>query len=209
MRKPLWLVAWILVIELVVILLLVPGGWTERTIQKESELIESNLGSQARKWIYEKADDWYQAAMIDSGFYEGMYYTFIPTAEQKEGARGMEKMGSWWFNWLEGRIQSFSDVVYQFMARAALLWVWAPYMLLLLVPAIYDGAMTRNIKRTNFDYASPVLHRYSTRFAGHLLIGMLIAFFAPVALNPVFIPIILMICCVLLGVMVGNLQKRI
>lgn len=209
MKKPLWLVAWILILELVVILLLVPGEWTERTIEKESQLIEASLGGQTRSWVYGKADTWYQSAMIDTGFYEGMYYTFIPTDEQKKGAKGMEKMGSWWFSWLEGRIKSFADVVYQFMARAALLSVWAPYMLLLLVPAVYDGAMTRNIKRTNFDYASPVLHRYSTRFTGHLLIGMLIAFFAPIALNPVFIPVILMICCVLIGVMVGNLQKRI
>lgn len=209
MKKPLWVVVLILVAELAVVLLLVPGDWTAQTVKKEEQLIESHLGSRARTWIYGKADDWYQSAMVDSGFSAGMYYVLIPTDEQKANSKGMESMGSWWFEWVEGRITAFREMTYQFMARAALLAVWAPYMLLLLIPALYDGIMVRNIKRSNFDYSSPVLHRYSARFTWHLLVGMLIAFFLPIALNPVFIPVILMLCCVLIGIMVGNLQKRI
>lgn len=209
MKKPFWLVAWLLVIELAVVFVLVPGDWTNRTIEKESRLIEANLGSEARSWIYGKADQWYQSAMMDSGFYEGIYRTMIPNNDQRANSRGMQGMGSWWFRWVQSRIEAFADIVYQFMSRFALLVMWAPYMLLLLLPALYDGLMTRQIKRTNFDYASPVVHRYSTRLSGGLLIGLVIAFSAPIAMNPVIIPVVMMVCCVLLGLMVGNLQKRI
>ncbi|NMT18452.1 conjugal transfer protein, partial [Vibrio parahaemolyticus] len=58
MKKPLWLVAWLLVIEVLVILLLVPGDWTDKTIQRESELVEQNLGYEARQWISDTAGDW-------------------------------------------------------------------------------------------------------------------------------------------------------
>ena len=99
MKKPFWLVAWLLVIELAVVFVLVPGDWTNRTIEKESRLIEANLGSEARSWIYGKADQWYQSAMMDSGFYEGIYRTMIPNNDQRANSRGMQDMGSWWFRW--------------------------------------------------------------------------------------------------------------
>lgn len=209
MKKPLWLVAWLLVIEILVILLLVPGEWTNKAIEKESALVEANLGYESRHWIREQAETWYHSSMIDSGFYEGMYYTLIPTGEQRKSSQGIEDMGSWWFQWVEGRIEALANVVYQFFTRAALLMTWAPYMLILLLPAVYDGMMTWRIKRTNFDYASPVIHRYGMRFTGYLLLGLGIAFFAPVALNPLIIPIVMMICCVLIGITMGNLQKRV
>ena len=209
MKKPLWLVAWLLVIEILVILLLVPGDWTDRAIEKESALVEANLGSETRYWIREQAESWYQSVMIDSGFYEGMYYTLIPTEEQRKNSRGMENMGTWWFVWAKGRMEALANVVYQFMTRTALFMTWAPYMLILLLPAIYDGMMTWRIKRTNFDYASPIIHRYGIRFTGYLVLGLGIAFFAPIALNPIIIPIVMMICCVLIGLTMGNLQKRV
>ena len=138
MKKPLWLVAWLLVIEILVILLLVPGDWTDKAIEKESALVEASLGSESRYWIREQAESWYQSVMIDSGFYEGMYYTLIPTEEQRKNSRGMENMGTWWFVWAKGRMEALANVVYQFMTRTALFMTWAPYMLILLLPAIYD-----------------------------------------------------------------------
>ncbi|MEC6096342.1 DUF4400 domain-containing protein, partial [Enterobacter hormaechei] len=72
----------------------------------------------------------------------------------------------------------------------------------------YDGMMTWRIKRTNFDYASPVLHRYSVRGTMYLMAGLFIAFFIPIALDPVVIPMTMMTCCVLVE-RSGNLQKRV
>jgi hypothetical protein len=208
MNKPLWLVVWLLVIELLVILLLIPGNWTEQAIKRESVLIEQRLGAEARAWIDKRASNWFRASMIESGFYEGMHHTLIPTEAERQKSKGMEQMGKAWFGWVEGRIKALAKLIYQFCMRLALLATWAPYMLILLLPALYDGLMTWKIKRTNFDYASPVIHRYSMRSTGLLLTGLFIAFFAPFALDPVIIPVTIMVCCVLIGLMVGNFQKR-
>lgn len=209
MKKPLWVVAWLLVVEILIILLLFPGDWTKKAIEKESELVESSLGSEQRYWIKEQAESLYQSVLIDSGFYAAMHYMLIPTDEQRRNSHGMEKMGELWFKWVKGRIDALAIVVYQFMIRLALLMSWAPYMLILLLPAIYDGMMTWRIKKTNFDYASPVIHRYGVRLIAYLMLGLGIAFFAPIALNPIIIPIVMMICCVLMGITIGNLQKRV
>lgn len=191
------------------VLVLIPGDWTDRAIEREAILVEENLGSETRYWIKDKADHWYQGAVHDSGFYSGAYSLLIPTAEEKSRSRGIETMGDWWFQWLEGRLEAMTNVIYQFFTRTALFLAWAPYMLILLVPAIYDGFMTWRIKRTNFAYASPVMHRYSLRFTGYIIVGLAIAFFSPIAINPVIIPIAMMVCCVLLGISIGNLQKRV
>lgn len=209
MKKPLWLVAWLLVIEVLVILLLIPGDWINKTIQRELELMEKNLGYETRQWISNTAGDWYKTSMLDSGFYDAIYRTLIPTEDERKKSKGMEDMGQIWFAWVEGRIKSFTNVIYQFYMRLALLYSWAPYLLILFIPAVYDGLMSWKIKRTNFDYASPVVHRYSIRGALFLGVGLFIAFFAPIALNPMVIPVAMMLCCVLLGLALSNVQKRI
>ena len=190
-------------------MLLIPGDWTDKAIKRESVLVEQSLGVEARDWIQSKASTWFRSSVIDSGFYEGMYQTLIPSEEERQKSKGMQDMGQGWFVWVKGRMEAFVNVIYQFYTRLALLSAWAPYMLILFAPAVYDGMMTWRIKRTNFDYASPVLHRYSVRGTMYLMVGLFIAFFIPIALDPVVIPITMMTCCVLIGLTFGNLQKRV
>lgn len=97
MKKPWLLVAWLLVIELLAILLLIPGDWTDRAIKRESELVEQSLGVEARDWIQNKASTWFRSSVIDSGFYEGMYQTLIPSEEERQKSKGMQDMGKGWF----------------------------------------------------------------------------------------------------------------
>lgn len=209
MKTPFWLIAWLLVAELFIILVFVPGHWTERVIEKESALIEKHLGARTVEWIDDRALNWYNAAMWESGVYRTLHTLLIPTPEERESSRGMQNLGNTVFPWVEDRLASLMHVVYQVFARIALLAVWAPYMLILLVPALWDGVMSWKIKRTNFDYASPVLHRYGVR--GVFLVSqcLLLAFFAPLALNPLIIPVVMMAACVMMGLALGNLQKRV
>lgn len=209
MRRPWLLATWLLVLEVVVILLLVPGDLVARAIERESVLVEQNLGADARGWIEDKASRWFRSSIVDSGFYAELHHMLIPTEEERARSRGLEGMGRGWFQIVESRIDALMNVIYQFYARMALLTAWVPYMLILFLPAIYDGLMTWRIKRTNFDYASPIVHRYSVRGTVLLLSLLFIAFFAPIALNPVIIPVTMMACCVLIGLAFGNLQKRV
>lgn len=209
MTKPWYVVVSLLLCELCVILVLIPGNWMQQQILKEAEYTKSSLGVETRDWIHEKANRWFDAVIVQSGFYEEMYRTVIPTEKEKQKSRGMEKMGNDWFVWLDGRMTAALTAFYHFLTRCALLLAWLPYMLLLLIPAIYDGLMSWKIKRTNFDYASPVMHRYSVRGSTILVICLLIAFLAPIAFTPMLIPITMMIACVFLGIAMGNVQKRV
>lgn len=203
------MVLWLVMIQLAVLLVLIPSDLTQRAIEKETQYVQRSLGLHSQKWINDKAANWYQTSLIDSGVYESVYNHLIPTQAQKDASRGMEKMGGLWFDWVEGRLEAFGVIIYQFYTRLALLLMWLPYMLVLLIPALYDGAMTRKVKLTNFDYASPVVHRYSIRSVWVIATGMSVLFLAPIAIDPIYIPVALMVSCVLMGLAVGNLQKRI
>ncbi|WFO14537.1 DUF4400 domain-containing protein (plasmid) [Edwardsiella ictaluri] len=176
MKNQWLLVVWLLVIETVMILLLIPGDWTDKAIKRESVLVEKSLGIESRHWIQSKASEWFKESVVDSGFYDGMHRTLIPSEEERLKSRGMQNMGGGWFSWVKGRIDALVSIIYQFYTRVALLLAWAPYMLILFAPAVYDGVMTWKIKRTNFDYASPVLHRYSVRGTIYLISGLFIIF---------------------------------
>ncbi len=209
MKQPFWMVILLFVIELGVVLLLVPRDWTQQAIIKEEGYVERTLGQQSRDWIQGRANNWYQKSMVDSGAYEAMYQHLIPSQQQKANSRGAQDLGVLFFKWWEGRLEALSLVIYQLFTRLALILLWLPYMTILFVPALFDGYMTLKIKRTNFAYASPVIHRYSVRGIRTLGIAMLIAFFLPIALDPIFIPVMLMAGCVFIGLAAGNLQKRI
>ena len=209
MKQPLWLAIWIIAIEAVVITVLVPGDWTARVIEQESDLLERRLGPEEHRWVHDKASKWFNASLINSGVYETALNHVVPTDEQKAGSKGMEDMGDGWFEWLRGRLQAMANAYYHILARFALLLTWAPYFLILLVPAVFDGIMTWCIKRTNFDYASPLLHQYSTKGIAYVAVGLVALFLAPIVLEPTLIPASIMVACVMMGLMIGNLQKRV
>lgn len=209
MKKPWFLALLLLAAEIIIVAVLVPGDYTGKVIHKELSMIESSLGSETLEWISGKSTDWYTATALDTGLKDGMYYLLIPTEEQRARSSGLETFGDWWFDLAAERIESLMLVLQQIYMRLALLLVWSPYVLLLLIPSVYDGYMTWRIKVTNFDYASPVKHRYSARLFGATTVGLLMLFMLPVAIPPSIIPIALMAMCIAIGLMVGNYQKRI
>ncbi|QSV17591.1 DUF4400 domain-containing protein [Photobacterium ganghwense] len=208
MKSPFWIVVLIFVLEVCIILILIPGDYTKQMIVDESALIQKNLGTESQRWIYKRANEYYQASILDSGFYEATHQLLIPTYEERMKSKGMETMGADWFIWVESRLDASMNVVYQFYSRVAILQLWAPYMLFLFIPAIWDGVMTWNIKRTNFQYASPFLHRYSMRSMWLVVIGTFIVFCSPFTMHPTFIPLMLMLLAVSVGVNISNMQKR-
>lgn len=209
MSRPWFVVALLLLSELCVILFFVPNEWLGKQIVKEAQYLERDLGEKTHAWIYTRAERWFNELVIESGMYKEIHETFIPTQEEKEKSRGMQTMGGWWFNVLESRLEVVMSVFFFFLVRCALFMTWAPYMMLLLIPATYDGWSTWMVNRANFDYASPVLHRYGVRGAAFLLMGLVVALLSPVALSPLMIPLVMIGTCALLMLSQGSLQRKV
>jgi hypothetical protein len=200
---------WVVALESIIITVLLPGNWTTRVIEQEAELLAHRLGAEESRWVHDKARNWYNSSLIENGFYSAVHNHLIPTEQQKTRSTGMRKMGSSWFSWVEARVQSAANAYYHVLTRFALFMTWSPYFLILLIPAVFDGLMTWRIKRTNFAYASPLLHRLSGTIIVYVFIGLVALFLAPIVLDPIVIPASIMISCVMAGLLLGNMQKRI
>lgn len=209
MKQPFWAALIIIAIEALVVLVLIPGNWTAKVIEEESQLLEIRLGPEEHRWVHDKARRWFNSSLIETGYYEIVRNHLIPTEEQKRKSVGMQKMGASWFDWAESRLQALANSYYHILTRFALLQTWMPYFLILLIPAVFDGITTWKIKRTNFAYASPLLHQYSTYGIVYIAMFLVALFIAPVILDPVIIPAAIMIACVMAGLMIGNFQKRV
>ena len=196
-------------LQVFLILVFVPGDWTETVIEREAVKVQRVLGTDTREWVHETAQRWYDTSMIDSGAYDAMHSHVIPSPEQRANSRGMQNFGNHVFAWAEDRLGAMMRVIYQVYARTAMALLWAPYLVILLIPAIYDGVMRWKIKQTNFDYASPVVSRYGVRGMFFVSQAMLIAFLLPLALNPLLIPLAMMLSTVMLGLTLANYQKRL
>jgi len=196
----------VVTIELMLIATLIPGEWAQKAIEKEAQYIAESSGIEQRDYVLQTATNWFTSATVETGMWKAMYSFLIPTRQQREDSN---IKADWWFQFVEGRIDSLQKSVYHTMTRFALLLSWLPYILILLLPSAWDGYMTWKIKKTNFDYSSPVIHRYSLK-AGAAIIGIvLLAFFAPIPIDPIYIPVALMMIAIITGVAIGNLQKRI
>lgn len=55
MKLPLWLCAWLLEAECGMILIFIPGRWTDRAIQQESTSIKQHFGTQGYLWLETQA----------------------------------------------------------------------------------------------------------------------------------------------------------
>lgn len=169
------------------------------------------MGGAGTEQIVAEAAGWHQSLIIDSGLYDATVRALIPTSKQKEQSRGIQEMGTaeGWFGWVQERIDTVSSVIHQTLIRVSLLKTWLPYIAIIFIPAVYDGFMTWKVKRTNFLYASPTLNRYGARGVALLSIIFVLLFFAPLAIHPIYIPAGLILASLLVGITIGNMQKRI
>lgn len=206
MNKPLLVTLLLLALEVLFIAAILPGQWSENAMTQEMKMIESMSGIEHRNQVLGHATNWYTTSLVDTGVWQALFDMLVPDAHLRE--KSIVKAEGW-FNLVDNRITAIQQSVYLMFVRVSLLFTWLPYVPLLLVPAVWDGVMTWRIKKTNFDYASPILHRYAIRGWVAIAVLSMVVFMMPIPLAPIYIPIALMFSVVAVGIATGNLQKRI
>lgn len=176
----------------------------------ELQAIEDRFGRDARDRLVARATRWYTAVIIDSGFQQEVWEGYTRTPEQRaktpEFETGPFAAG---IDWFEGRIRVFFTLIFQVFLRFSAIVLWAPYVVVMAAYAIAKAIKIRRIKQTNFDYVSPLGHRYSYFLVRVLMVGTVLLFVLPFQLPAEFIPIIGALTALSLGFVLANTQKRI
>jgi tetrahydromethanopterin S-methyltransferase subunit C len=107
-----------------------------------------------------------------------------------------------------GRLEVIWAALYQALQRLSMLAAWWPFLLLLLAAAWGDGWVRRRVRQSEFAYASPLAHAYALRSIVAVLIAIGLLLFLPLSLPAIGVPIVGTLLATLVGVIVGNAQKR-
>ncbi|WP_304526730.1 DUF4400 domain-containing protein [Halomonas sp. I5-271120] len=210
MQKPLFLILILLVFEIFMIILVVPTDWMEDVIRKEQMMGRAFLGESTQLALTSDAERMFNSLMMDTGVYQAVHQFFIPTEEERLASGAMKDLGrSEVFPYAESRVQALAMIVFQVMIRISEIMLWMPYLLVLAVPAIYDGYCQWHINRSSYQYSSPLMHRYGMRGMGLVLLASLMISIVPLPIPPVVVPVAGFCMIAFLGITIKNIQKRI
>lgn len=208
-KKTGWPIMAILVaLQIIIVLTLVPNSWMARIQARERALLVGVLGRPAAEWVAAKGYDWYMAAFFNSGAVNATYGLLLPDPARPD-AKGFERGGTAWFQYMEGRLKSFWTAVALMTGRLAMAVLWLPYMTFLAIPAVLDGMMMWRAKREGFAFSSPVVHRYSMRACYALACLSVVSLTVPVALHPLLFPALLFAAVLSLGFVASSMPRRI
>ncbi|MGI0646925.1 DUF4400 domain-containing protein [Pseudomonas aeruginosa] len=199
-----------LFIEILMIVCLIPNSYIDKGILKEQEWGEMLMGSGPHQKLIDDTNSLYTFLMLDSGVNQTVKTFFVPTAEERARSKEWEGLGNLWLPFIESRGEAVAKVIYHVYYRSLLLLMWAPYMIVVLVPSVFGGYMSWNIKRYNFDHSSPFLNTYSSKLLWLTVTGILVSFIAPLPIPPMIIPVLIItVIPIACSMLIGNLPKRL
>ena len=201
-----------LLLEALVIVTVVPSSFIDKINSMERKWIEATYSESSMRWLDEKTNEIHYKITRESGLVDWMTWMFIPSEEARarEG-RGMARLGErLWFPYLESRGKALDDMLRGLITRLGSTAMWAPLILLIAIPSIWDGLVERRIKQHTFKYPSPFIYRHGMNAL--LVISFLlgVCFFSPVPIPPLVLPIGIMVIVAVGGIaVVGNMPKRL
>lgn len=210
MPTGLWQMIVFLCLEIILIVCLVPNSFIDKSILKEQDWGELLMGKPSHDMLIEDTNDLYTSLMLTSGVNETVKFFFIPTEQEKARSKGWEHLGELWFSFITARGEALTKVIYHIYYRMLLLYMWLPYMAVMLVPSIFGGYMTWHRKRYSFAHSSPFLNTHSSRIISFSAIGIVVSFIAPLPIPPMIIPlVVILLIPVSATLLIGNLPKRL
>lgn len=201
---------WTLLAELLLLLVLIPNHWLQKVVDKENDMLRSEMGRPSAEWVIDKGESWYDTLFVETGINYEVYRFFIPSQQERAASKGMENLGATsWFPWVEGRGDALATILQQSLQRIALLKTWMLFFILMVIPFVWDGLMAWKIKQYSFRHASTATHSMAMTSIGVITLGTLIGLFVPAPLPPVAIPIMMMMVMISLNLVVRHAQKEI
>ena len=101
------------------------------------------------------------------------------------------------------------DGIYQAMRRFFLMLAWWPFLLSAIMPFAFDGLARRKVKQSNFDYSSPLAHRYSFFALLGILYLLLLGLTFPFPLPPQAMPVACVAIALAVNICLAHTQKRV
>ena len=210
MQRNLLLSLLIWLLEIILVASFVSDRWTREIQAAEDQMLIAYFGVEKDTEIRQTSQQWFDRLFVKTGIRESIYRYFIPTERERQLSKGFEEVGRHdLFPFIQSRLDVLMDTLYQMIKRLIMAWVWLPFLAVTLIPFALDGLIRRKVSQTNFDYPSPLAHRYSL----YVILGALYLLFMgltlPFPVPPQSIPIGIFVVAFALNVLLANTQKRV
>ena len=210
MQRNLLLSLLIWLLEIILVASFVSDRWTREIQAAEDQMLIAYFGVEKDTEIRQTSQKWFDRLFVTTGIRESIYRYFIPTERERQLSKGFEEVGRHdLFPFIQSRLDVLMDTLYQMIKRLIMAWVWLPFLAVTLIPFALDGLIRRKVSQTNFDYPSPLAHRYSL----YVILGAVYLLFMgltlPFPVPPQSIPIGIFVVAFALNVLLANTQKRV
>lgn len=202
------LMIWLL--EVILVASFVSDRWSREIQITEDRMLVAYFGLAKELEIRHTAQEWFDVLFVRTGVRQSIYSYFIPTEHERQMSKGFEDVGrNDLFPFIQSRLDVLWDTVYQMIKRLVMACVWLPFLAITLFPFSIDGLIRRKISQTNFDYPSPMAHRYSIYTTLGTLYLVLVGLTLPFPVPPESLPIGVFVIAWSINVLLANTQKRI
>ncbi len=210
MQRNLLLSLLIWLLEIILVASFVSDRWTREIQAAEDRMLVAYIGVEKESEIRETSQKWFNRLFVRTGIKESIYRYFIPTERERQLSKGFEDVGRHdLFPFIQSRLDVLMDTLYQMIKRFIMAWMWLPFVMVTLPPFAVDGLIRRKVSQTNFDYPSPLAHRYSL----YVILGAVYLLFMgltlPFPIPPQSIPVGIFVVAFAMNVLLANTQKRI
>ena len=203
-------VFFVIFIQLLSILILLPSHMTRDTIIEESSVLSKWYGETVAEWTITTANEQYKTLFINTGIAEWGIHRFESQPMHSNSlSRRVNGILSPIMNWMGDRFVTILNMAYLVIMRGLEMILWLPWVICILVHALIDGAMGRKIGQTDYAYTSPVRQRTAIIALKVAIVGTPVLFFMPLPLNPLVVPMALFCSAVSMGMVLRNLHKRV
>jgi len=202
------LLVWLL--EIILVAGFVSDDWARDIQAVEDNSLIAYFGVEKEAEIRQTSQQWFDQLFVNTGIRESVYRYFIPTEHERQLSRGFEEVGRHdLFPFIQSRLDVLWDTLYQMIKRVIMAWVWLPFLAVTVLPFAIDGLIRRKVSQTNFDYPSPMAHRYSLYIMLGAVYLLLMGLTLPFPVPPQAIPVGVFILALALNVLLANTQKRV
>ncbi len=210
MQRNLLLSLMIWIMEVILVASFVSDRWSREIQATEDRMLIAYFGVKKESEIRQTAQQWFDQLFVHTGIRGSIYRYFIPTERERQMSKGFENVGrDDLFPFIESRLNVLWDTVYQMIKRLITACVWLPFMAVASLPFAIDGLIRRKISQTNFDYPSPMAHRYSLYLILGALYLLLVSLTLPFPIPPQSIPVGVFVAIYAVNVLLANTQKRV
>ena len=175
----------------------------------ELDGLDQVFGEAGADDLRRRSDGWFDALFGRSGIHDASYRLFVPERDDLQTTDGTARVAQAIFPHVAQRLDVFWLWILQTLLRLATVVAWLPLLALAAWPCAVDGWVVRQIRRTNFDFSSPVAYNLAAIVLTLSLIACGLILFLPITITPLLVPACATLLVLSSWVMTRNLQKKL